>query len=102
MSSGRQKSVSAEGSGEVSYTVDIPSALAPDVHGEGAYTLYLCQITARAAGRSVSWCAPFCRLGVVGVGMMWPVLKRRVLPLAGKSTSDFRISVTYAKRYLLR
>ena len=46
----------------IQYTVDIPEALPPNLHGEGAHTLYCCTVMAERphalARRTISWCAP--------------------------------------------
>ena len=98
-------------SGDVVFSVDIPSALAPDVHGEGTYTLYQCQIMARCAARTVSWCAPSICVRCC------PVPASRALAFAqpepapslwcramspGKCTSVFRTSATYARHFSTR
>ena len=62
----------------IQYTVDIPEALPPNLHGEGAHTLYCCTVMAERphalARRTISWCAPL-RLDSIGRNCFWRVFQ---------------------------
>ena len=78
----------------------MPSALAPDVHGEGTYTLYRCDITARTATRTVSWCAaaPFSSHSPVpNRGALQPQALRTVAPAAGNPVAHMRAAYAAAQ-----